>query len=77
MRGSRSLVPVGRRQRFCVCLRKVRLLLVLDGLEVVQEGPAGDGFGRLLDGTLREVLAGACQQRHHGLVVLTSRVPVR
>jgi tetratricopeptide (TPR) repeat protein len=56
-------------------LRKVRLLLVLDGLEVVQEGPAGDGFGRLLDGTLREVLAGACQQRHHGLVVLTSRFP--
>jgi len=56
-------------------LRKARLLLVLDGLEVVQEGPAGDGFGRLLDGTLREVLAGACQQRHHGLVVLTSRFP--
>jgi tetratricopeptide (TPR) repeat protein len=57
-------------------LRRVRLLLVLDGLEVVQEGPAGDGFGRLLDGTLREVLTGACQQRRlHGLVVLTSRFP--
>ena len=56
-------------------LRAVPLLLVLDGLEVVQEGPAGDGFGRLLDGTLREVLAGACQQPHGGLVVLTSRFP--
>jgi tetratricopeptide (TPR) repeat protein len=56
-------------------LRAVPLLLVLDGLEVVQEGPAGDGFGRLLDGTLREVLTGACQQPHHGLVVLTSRFP--
>jgi tetratricopeptide (TPR) repeat protein len=56
-------------------LRAVPVLLVLDGLEVVQEGPAGDGFGRLLDGTLREVLAGACQQRHGGLVVLTSRFP--
>jgi len=56
-------------------LREVPLLLILDGLEVVQEGPAGDGFGRLLDGTLREVLAGACQQRHGGLVVLTSRFP--
>jgi tetratricopeptide (TPR) repeat protein len=56
-------------------LRAVPLLLVLDGLEVVQEGPAGDQFGRLLDGTLREVLAGACQQRHGGLVVLTSRFP--
>jgi tetratricopeptide (TPR) repeat protein len=56
-------------------LRKVPLLLVLDGLEVMQEGPTGEGFGRLLDGTLREVLDGACQLRHSGLVVLTSRFP--
>ena len=56
-------------------LRGVPLLLVLDGLEVAQEGPAGDGFGRLLDGTLREVLSGACQQPHGGLMVLTSRFP--
>src|SRR5579859_3474558 len=56
-------------------LRAVPVLLVLDGLEVVQEGPAGDGFGRLLEGTLREVLAGACQLGHGGLVVLTSRFP--
>jgi hypothetical protein len=56
-------------------LRAVPVLVVLDGLEVVQEGPAGGGFGRLLDGTLREVLAGACQQPCGGLVVLTSRFP--
>jgi hypothetical protein len=56
-------------------LRAVPLLLVLDGLERVQEGPAGGEFGRLLDGTLREVLAGACQQPDGGLVVLTSRFP--
>ena len=56
-------------------LRVVPLLLVLDGLERVQEGPAGEGFGRLLDGTLREVLSGACQQPSGGLVVLTSRFP--
>lgn len=56
-------------------LRVVPLLLVLDGLEVVQEGPAGGGFGRLLDGTLREVLTGACQLSHGGLVLLTSRFP--
>ncbi len=56
-------------------VRAVPLLLVLDGLEVVQEGPAGGGFGRLLDGTLREILAGACQQEHGGLVLLTSRFP--
>lgn len=56
-------------------LRTVPLLLVLDGLEVAQEGPAGGDFGRLLDGTLREVLVGACQVSHGGLVVLTSRFP--
>ena len=56
-------------------LGAVPVLLVLDGLEVVQEGPAGEGFGRLLDGLLREVLTGACQIEHAGLVVLTSRFP--
>jgi len=56
-------------------LRAVPVLVVLDGLEVVQEGPAGGGFGRLLDGTLREVLAGACQRPGGGLVLLTSRFP--
>ena len=56
-------------------LAAVPVLLVLDGLEVVQEGPAAEGFGRLLDGLLREVLTGACQLEHAGLVVLTSRFP--
>jgi tetratricopeptide (TPR) repeat protein len=51
------------------------VLLVLDGLEVVQEGPAAEGFGRLLHGLLREVLTGVCQMPHGGLVVLTSRFP--
>ena len=54
-------------------LQAVPLVLVLDGLEVTQEGPEGAQFGRLLDGTLREVLTGACQIEHRGLVVLTSR----
>ncbi len=56
-------------------LRQAPMLLVLDGLEVLQEGPAGNRFGRLLNGTLREVLVGACQPGHTGLVVLTSRFP--
>ena len=56
-------------------LRALPVLVVLDGLEVVQEGPAAGGFGLLLDGTLREVLAGACQQPGGGLVLLTSRFP--
>jgi tetratricopeptide (TPR) repeat protein len=58
-----------------VVLRSAPVLAVLDGLEVVQEGPAGNGFGRLLDGTLREVLAGVCQQPAASLVLLTSRFP--
>jgi tetratricopeptide (TPR) repeat protein len=72
-------VPMVRRKRTAegalAVLQTVPLLLVLDGLEVLQEGPAGDGFGRLLDGTLREVLSGACLQRHGSLVILTSRFP--
>ncbi|MFF5292824.1 SIR2 family protein [Paractinoplanes globisporus] len=56
-------------------LKAVPLILVLDGLEVAQEGPEGGEFGRLLDGTLREVLTGVCQIEHAGLVVLTSRFP--
>jgi tetratricopeptide (TPR) repeat protein len=55
-------------------METVPTLLVLDGLEVVQEGPAGNDFGRLLDGLLREVLTSACQLPH-GLVLLTSRFP--
>jgi tetratricopeptide (TPR) repeat protein len=54
-------------------LQAVPLVLVLDGLEVTQEGPEGAKFGRLLDGTLREVLTSACQLDHGGLVLLTSR----
>jgi hypothetical protein len=72
-------VAVGGRGRLAgavlAMLRAVPVLVVLDGLEVVQEGPAGGGFGRLLDGTLREVLAGACQQPGAGLILLTSRFP--
>jgi tetratricopeptide (TPR) repeat protein len=61
--------------RVLAVLAAVPVLLVLDGLEVVQEGTAAEGFGRLLDGLLREVLTGACRVDHAGLVVLTSRYP--
>ena len=61
--------------RVLALLRSVPLLLVLDGLELAQDGPAGEGFGQLLDGTLREVLTGICQLRPAGLAVLTSRFP--
>ena len=57
-------------------LRTVPLLVVLDGLEVMQGDRDGiRGFGRLLNGLLREVLVGACYQPGAGLIVLTSRFP--
>jgi hypothetical protein len=56
-------------------LRDVPLLVILDGLEVMQEGPAGSRFGGLLDGILQEVLTYVCMSRHHSLVMLTSRFP--
>jgi tetratricopeptide (TPR) repeat protein len=55
--------------------RQLPLVLVLDGLEVAQEGPTSDAYGRLLDGTLREVLTGLARLEHGSLVVLTSRFP--
>ena len=72
-----GVTVTGRRvaTRLLKLLQMVPLLLVLDGLEVAQESPAGDGFGRLLDGILREVLVGGCQQSGDGLIVLTSRFP--
>ncbi|MES1171141.1 MAG: SIR2 family protein [Actinomycetota bacterium] len=51
------------------------VVLVLDGLEVAQEGPTGVQFGRLLDGILRSCLTGLCQFDHGGLILLTSRFP--
>ena len=56
-------------------LQRVPLLLVLDGLEVLQEESGGGSPGRLLDGILREVLTTVCQVDSASLVVLTSRFP--
>ena len=56
-------------------LEDVPLILVLDGLEVLQAGPASSGFGGLLDGPLRAILVSLCRAKHQGLVVLTSRFP--
>jgi hypothetical protein len=56
-------------------VRRHRLILVLDGLEVLQEGPREFEFGRLLDGALRITLVGLCETEHDSLVILTSRFP--
>jgi tetratricopeptide (TPR) repeat protein len=49
------------------------LVIVLDGLEVLQEGPEDARHGTFLDGDLREFLAALCQREHRSLAVLTSR----
>jgi SIR2-like domain len=54
-------------------LREHPLVIVLDGLEVLQEGPEDARHGTFLDGTLREFLAALCQWEHNSLAVLTSR----
>ena len=54
-------------------LRDHPLVIVLDGLEVLQEGPEDARYGTFLDGTLREFLGALCAGRHESLAVLTSR----
>ena len=49
------------------------LVIVLDGLEVLQEGPEQARYGAFLDGELREFLSALCQREHSSLAVLTSR----
>lgn len=53
--------------------RRHTLVFVLDGLEVLQEGPEDARHGAFLDGALREFLSALCQRRHQSLAVLTSR----
>ena len=60
-------------QRANCLIESVPLHIVLDGLEVLQEGPGSLAYGTLLADDLREFLDVACRMRHGGLVVLTSR----
>ncbi len=48
-------------------------LIVLDGLEVLQEGPEDSRHGAFLDGVLRDFLGGLSVQHHESLAILTSR----
>jgi tetratricopeptide (TPR) repeat protein len=56
-------------------LRARDVLLVLDGLEVVQELPGQPGYGAFLAQDLHDLLDGACRHATGSLVVLTSRFP--
>jgi tetratricopeptide (TPR) repeat protein len=53
-------------------LRTRSLIIVLDGLEILQEGPEDARYGAFLDGILREFLTSLCQE-NNSLAVLTSR----
>ena len=56
-------------------LRARQVLLVLDGLEVLQERPDQPGHGAFLAQDLNDLLDGACRHAADSLVVLTSRFP--
>ncbi len=51
------------------------VLLVLDGMEVLQERPDQADYGAFLDQDLNDLLNGACRRAAGSLVVLTSRFP--
>lgn len=55
--------------------RDLPVLLVLDGLEVLQEQPGTVAYGLLLENDLRDLVDSLCSLSHRGLVVLTSRFP--
>jgi hypothetical protein len=54
-------------------LQQRLLVVVLDGLEVLQKGPEETRHGAFIDGALREFLGGLCAREHGSLAVLTSR----
>lgn len=56
-------------------LRERQVLLVVDGLEVLQERPDQAGYGAFLADDLNDLLDGACRHATDSLVVLTSRFP--
>ena len=57
-------------------LRRKPIILAIDGLELLQEGPATADYGALLEDNLRELLNSACRLNHRSLIVLTSRFPL-
>ena len=52
-----------------------RIVVVLDGLEVIQEVPGTVAYGKLLEIALADFLHAHCRAKHSSLIVLTSRFP--
>ncbi len=71
--------PSGRKDDAAAALQALRgtsMLLVIDGLELLQDVPSATGSGALLKADLRELLDGMCRSRRDtSLVLLTSRFP--
>jgi len=60
--------------RRCLSLIKnYPIVIVLDGLELLQERPGAEVYGTLLEDDLRDLLTAAIRERHGSLIVLTSR----
>jgi tetratricopeptide (TPR) repeat protein len=62
-------------RRILDILTRVPLVVVIDGLEVIQDWSKGSTFGQFLDGSLRYILTNLCQSTSKSLMVLTSRFP--
>src|SRR5262249_40269573 len=57
-------------------LRACPIVLVLDGLEILQERPGSFTYGGILPAALPRLLGPACRDHPPSLVVLTSRFPL-
>jgi tetratricopeptide (TPR) repeat protein len=55
--------------------RTKNLIIALDGLEVIQESPGTEAYGKLLDTELADFLHDHCRLRDGNLMLLTSRFP--
>jgi tetratricopeptide (TPR) repeat protein len=72
-----AAVPQGRDDVASAALqimRDVSMLLVIDGLELLQDIPSSTG-GALLRDELRDLLDGVCRMKQGSVVLLTSRFP--
>jgi tetratricopeptide (TPR) repeat protein len=69
------LNELSRSRKATLLLKLNPLIIVLDGLEVLQEQPGLESYGELLQGELRDFIDEACRVEHTGLMVLTSRFP--
>jgi hypothetical protein len=66
----------GKGHRLADLIRQQRSLIILDGLEPLQQPPGHPQAGRLLDPDLRDLLA-ALAQSNPGLCLITSREPLK